>query len=211
MTGSTKDRIVAAAAALLDAGGQEAVTLRAVAEKVGISHNTPYRHFADRNALLAGVAIVDFERIARAFEARAAEAPASAALRGAARDFIDYGLAHPARYRLLFSDPGLPATEALRSAAFAPFAILVGLVEQCQGEAALPASDPVRIAGVLFAAIHGAIDLAIGGRASAAKGLDSAWATVELLLDLLAPQAFPGAGKDDIGGLTSAASAGAPP
>ena len=188
MSGSTKERIVEAAAALLDAGGQEAVTLRAVAEKVGISHNAPYRHFADRNALLAGVAIRDFKRLAEAFEARATSKPAAAALRGAAQDFIAYGLRHPARYRLLFSDPDLPATDELRAVAFAPFATLVAMVERCQGEGALPESDPVRLGGVLFAAIHGAIDLSIGGRASAAKGLDSATATVDLLLDTLTPR-----------------------
>jgi AcrR family transcriptional regulator len=185
MSGSTKERIVAAAAELLDAGGQEAVTLRSVAEKVGISHNAPYRHFADRNALLAGVAIHDFKRLAEAFEARAASKPAALALRGAAEDFIAYGLLHPARYRLLFSDPDLPASDALKSAAFAPFETLVAIVERGQREKALPASDPVRLGGMLFATIHGAIDLVIGGRATAAKGLDSAMATVELLLDLL--------------------------
>lgn len=186
MTGSTKDRIVAAAAALLDAGGQEAVTLRAVAEKVGVSHNAPYRHFADRSALLAGVAMRDFVRLAQAFEARAASKSASEALRGAAEDFIAYGLAHPARYRLLFSDPGLPSDEALRVAAFAPFAILVTLVERAQREGGLGPGDPVRLGGMIFAAIHGAIDLSIGGRATAAKGLDSPTATITLMLDLLA-------------------------
>ena len=94
---------------------------------------------------------------------------------------------HAARYRLLFSDPCLPATDELKSVAFAPFATLVAIVVRCQQEQILPAADPIRLGGVLFSAIHGAIDLAIGGRASAAKGMDSALATVELLLELLRP------------------------
>jgi AcrR family transcriptional regulator len=187
MSNSTKDRIVAAAAELLDAGGQEAVTLRAVAEKVGISHNAPYRHFADRNALLAGVAIHDFRKLNQDFEARLKSKTGASAMRGLAQDFIAYALEHPARYRLLFSDPGLPMTDELRSAAFAPFGTLVVIVERCQREKTLAASDPVRLGGVIFAAVHGAIDLSIGGRATAAKGLDSALATVKLLLELLAP------------------------
>ena len=42
---STRDQLVAAAARLLDEGGPEAVTLRAVAQAVGVSHHAPYRHF----------------------------------------------------------------------------------------------------------------------------------------------------------------------
>jgi AcrR family transcriptional regulator len=187
MSMSTKEKIVAAAAGLLDAGGQEAVTLRAVAEKVGISHNAPYRHFADRNALLAGVAIHDFHTLKAAFDARLKSKSGAAAVRGLAQDFIAYALRHPARYRLLFSDPGLPMTDELRSAAFAPFETLVAIVQRCQQEKSLPPEDPVRLGGVIFAGVHGAIDLNIGGRATAAKGLDSALATVKLMLDLLAP------------------------
>ena len=56
----TDQRLIAAAASLLDSGGEAAVTLRAVALAVGVSHNAPYKHFEDRNALLAAVAIQDF-------------------------------------------------------------------------------------------------------------------------------------------------------
>src|SRR5580704_14822472 len=106
MTSSTKDRLAAAAAQLLDRGGQEAVTLRAVAEKVGVSHNAPYKHFRDRSALLAGVARRDFKELNRVFADALNEEPDGAsALRRALKAFVDYGLAHPSRYRLLFSDP----------------------------------------------------------------------------------------------------------
>ena len=60
---TTRQKLVAAASSLLDSGGQAAVTLRAVAERVGVSHNAPYRHFRDRNALLAAVAERDFNAL----------------------------------------------------------------------------------------------------------------------------------------------------
>ena len=41
----TDRRLVAAAASLLDRGGESAVTIRAVAQAVGMSHNAPYKHF----------------------------------------------------------------------------------------------------------------------------------------------------------------------
>lgn len=57
----------AEAALLLDAGGDTAVTLRAVAQAVGVSHNAPYRHFKDRSTLLAAIAERDFGMLAVVF------------------------------------------------------------------------------------------------------------------------------------------------
>jgi AcrR family transcriptional regulator len=51
----TNERLIEAAAALLDSGGESAVTLRAVAQAVDVFHNASYKHFVDRNALLAAV------------------------------------------------------------------------------------------------------------------------------------------------------------
>ena len=55
MTG-TRDRLIEAAARLLDKGGPAAVTLRAVADRCGVSHNAPYKHFASKAELLAAIA-----------------------------------------------------------------------------------------------------------------------------------------------------------
>ena len=60
MASDTRDTLVAVAAQLLDEGGPEAVTLREVGHRAGVSHNAPYKHFADKEALLAAVAA--FER-----------------------------------------------------------------------------------------------------------------------------------------------------
>ena len=186
MKSSTKDLLAAAAAELLDGGGQEAVTLRAVAEKVGVSHNAPYKHYRDRSALLAGVALRDFGRLNRDFCEALDEEDAAVALRRALSSFIEYALAHPARYRLLFSDPSLPEDQTLREAATASFVTFVRIVAGGQAGGFLPAGDPVRLGGLIYAATHGAIDLQIGGRASDAKGLSSVSATVDYLLRLLA-------------------------
>lgn len=187
MTETTKDRLVTAASQLLDLGGIDAVTLRGVAERVGVSHNAPYKHFEDRSALLAAVAERDFIELRNAFEAALHRGEgAGTALRAALGAFIDYGLQHPARYRLLFSDPSLPSDGALKEKAFASFTAFLGIVETCQRDGSLPTGDPVRLAGLIYAAVHGAIDLEIGGRASGEKGLANVTDTLDLLLRLLA-------------------------
>ncbi len=188
MAETTKQRLVMAASGLLDAGGQAAVTLRAVAEMVGVSHNAPYRHFRDRSALLAAVAERDLDRFRQAFEAQADDLPdARSSLGAALAVVIAYAREHPARYRLLFSDPGLVSNEPLETAAFGSFQAFAAIVRRCQTERSLRPIETARLAGLIHATLHGAIDLELGGRAREAKGLGSIGATVDLLLDLLSP------------------------
>ena len=188
MAETTKERLVAAASDLLDAGGQGAVTLRAVAEMVGVSHNAPYKHFLDRSALLAAVAERDFDRLLQVFQAKAEDTQdARQALRAALMAVVGYARAHPARYRLLFSDPNLaPGDGALEVAAFGSFQAFAAIVRQCQTEKSLLPIETARMTGLIYATLHGAIDLELGERAKKAKGLGSIEATMDLLLDLLA-------------------------
>ena len=188
MAENTKERLVAAASDLLDSGGQAAVTLRAVAERVGVSHNAPYRHFPDRNALLAGVAGRDFDRLRQVFQAKACDPwDARLSLRAALIVVVSYARAHPGRYRLLFSDPDLlSGDEALEGAAFGAFQAFAAIVRRCQADGTLPAIETERMTGLIYATLHGAIDLELGGRAKKAKGLGSIEATLDLLLGLLA-------------------------
>ena len=187
MSESTKERLIAAASALLDSGGQDAVTLRAVAEQVGVSHNAPYRHFRDRSMLLAAVAKRDFDCLRDAFQRveEGAGEDAGAALRGSLAALIDYALRYKARYRLLFSDPGLVPEESLKAAAFGSFQAFNLIVARCQQVGVLPRMDTVRLTGLVYATVHGAIDLELGGRSSDSKGLASIEDTVHLLLDML--------------------------
>ena len=189
MAETTKHQLIAAASRLLDEGGQEAVTLRAVADQVGVSHNAPYRHFSSRSALLGAVAERDFVMLRHWFaEQDSANRHPEVALRGCAAALIGYAMEHKARYRLLFSDPQLPSDASLKEAAFGAFTAFSRIVARCQQADVLPDTDNVSLTGLIYAALHGAIDLEIGGRASGAKGLGSVEATVDLLFDLLKVQ-----------------------
>lgn len=183
---STKAQLVSAASHLLDSGGQTAVTLRAVAERVGVSHNAPYRHFRDRSALLAAVAERDFNHLKEAFEEQdRAGQDAGTALRKSAAALTKYARDHPARYRLLFSDPDLSPEPGLKAAAIRPFEVFSRIVDRCQRDGLLPSVDTVSLTGLIYATLHGAIDLEIGGRASGSKGLGDIDDTAGLLFDLL--------------------------
>ena len=186
---TTDKRLVLAAAALLDSGGEDAVTLRAVGHASGISHNAPYKHFKNRDALLAAVATADFLVLAKAFrKVRQSSKVSVAKLLSALQVVIDFSLEHPARYRLLFNDPTIAAEKGeLEKAAFATFGEFVAIVQECQAAKTLPSTTHTTLAGMLFATMHGLIALKASGRMHAEKGLTGVSKTLELLIGLLSP------------------------
>ena len=184
---STRDRLVTEAALLMDTGGDEAVTLRAVAHAVCVSHNTPYRHFKDRNALLAAIAERDLAMLTNVFDAaRTNDGPPIGRLERALTAFFEYGRDYPCRYRLLFSNPAIGAPGSmLEAAAFETFLSFARLVEDCQTVGVLPAGPTRNLAGLIYATAHGLVDLQAGGRMREQKGLTTVEQTMALLLNLL--------------------------
>jgi AcrR family transcriptional regulator len=183
---STRERLLAAAAGLLDAGGSSAVTLRAVAQAVGVSHNAPYKHFKDRNAILAAVAEADFADLTEAFLKAGEHPKPETALKQAVAAFIAYGRKHPARYRLLFSDPDIArrggSLEQAAMQTMQAFARLVAAYREKGHGQELPTR---MVTALLYATLHGLMDLELGGRTKPEKGLGNIEAVVYLLLRLL--------------------------
>lgn len=184
----TRDALVDAAERLLDAGGPAAVTLRAVAGAVGVSHNAPYKHFASKEALLAAVAARYLRGYADLMAAAAAEAPPAVALRSSLHGHIDWAVRHPRRFELVYG-PWTSADPELADAAHHALLANEQLAARAQADGALPTGDPIRAAALVRALAHGAAALAISGHLSAdGKGhADPA----DLLDDLLAALARP--------------------
>ncbi|KLJ00830.1 TetR/AcrR family transcriptional regulator [Luteimonas sp. FCS-9] len=185
---TTERRLIEAAGQLLDTGGEGAVTLRAVSQAVGISHNAPYRHFRSRDMLLAAVAAADFAEIAVALsKIRHSDKASRQKLTAALDVLIAYAQARPARYRLLFHNPHLSAESAeLEKKGAESISEFFGIVAECQASKVLPGSECEPLAGVLLAAMHGLLALEANGQLTPRKGLKSVADSMTLLLDLLA-------------------------
>ena len=188
---TTDKKLIAAAAALLDSGGQDALTIRAVGHAAGVSHNAPYKHFKNRSALLAAVAIVDFEALADSFKTiRQSFSKPTSKLTRALKHVVDYSSEHPAHYRLLFNDPEIAAQGGdLEQAALKAFGEFVSIVQECQSAQELPALSNTKLAGLLFATMHGLIALKANGILRPEKGLSSVDEGIKLMVRLLAPNA----------------------
>jgi AcrR family transcriptional regulator len=184
----TSERIIESAAALLDEGGVAAVTLRAVGLASGLSHNAPYKHFENRDALLGAVATREFQALAATFTAFGRErVQPLTKLKRALHAFSDYGRDHANRYQLLFSDPAIAGQEGeLQEAALASFSAFAQLVADCQQAGVLPAVPAPALAGLLYASVHGLIDLQASGRMKSENGFMNVSEGIALLLKVLA-------------------------
>lgn len=184
---STGTQLIDAAAELLDSGGESAVTLRAVAQAVGVSHNAPYRHFKDRAALLAAVAERDLAMLTERFDAICeCEIPPLSQLKDALGALIIYSESYPARYRLLFSNPDVASRGGeLEAAAMRAFTAFARIIASAQAKGDLPNLSTPTLTGLIYATVHGLIDLQAGGRLKQAKGLTNVEQGVDALLDVI--------------------------
>jgi AcrR family transcriptional regulator len=112
-----RQALVAAALDILEVEGAEP-SLRAVARAAGVSAMAPYRHFADKAALLAAVASRGFELLRDALAEADDQPDAGEALFAQGMAFVAFARAHPALFRLMYSHRyGHADTDAVRATA----------------------------------------------------------------------------------------------
>ncbi|MGI8553696.1 MAG: TetR/AcrR family transcriptional regulator [Dehalococcoidia bacterium] len=165
MVKGTRDALVAAAAALMDEGGLRAVTLRAVGRRAGVSHNAPYKHFANKEELLAAVAARELLRHQRASTSVADGETPDQAVKTLMHGYISWAVTHPVRFKLTFGTWSGDSAELSAAAATARI-VLVTAVARAQKAGTLPAGDPERVMALLMAVAHGAVDLFLAGHLS---------------------------------------------
>jgi len=166
--GNLRSALVDAALRLIRSQGLSALTLRAAARLAGVSQAAPYRHFADKDALLAAVAEQGFRGISATMRAALAAAgndplPRFRAL-GAA--YVEFACAHPSHFKVMFgremaSRSGYPV---LRAAARETFQLLVDALAHCQRAGLVAAEDPEELAVSAWSMVHGFSALLIDGQ-----------------------------------------------
>jgi AcrR family transcriptional regulator len=148
---STKTEILQAAAELLEEQGLAELSLREAARRAGVSHNAPYRHFPDRNALLAALAADGFRLLGEAMEGKGGRE------RGEA--YVRFALAHPNRFRLMFGGQvEIGKHPELRAAASRTYE---GLVEAFRARSDV--ADPEIAAAAAWSLTHGLAHLLLDG------------------------------------------------
>jgi len=168
MTATTRARLIAAAIELVHEGGEDALNMRALGDRCGLSRGAPYRHFEDKDALLRAIAAAGFEEL-EARMRRAARAGRGSRLRAAMHAYIAWALANPDWYRLTFqrvpATPNVALDIDLKAAATTLLEFVMALVVEARAAHELPGLEPAALFGVLWSTLHGAVDLALAGHA----------------------------------------------
>jgi AcrR family transcriptional regulator len=163
--GNLKETLRDAAVALIAETGPRGFTLREAARRAGVSHNAPYRHFRDRNDLLAAVAADGFDRLARAMTRAAGRSGPLNRLRRSGLAYVDFALRWPQHFAAMFDAPWKD-TDYPECAAAAQrcFGTLLGFVRQCQDAGQMPPGDTERRAYHAWSLVHGIAKLANAGQ-----------------------------------------------
>jgi AcrR family transcriptional regulator len=160
-----RTRILDAARALFLEGGPEAVTMRAVAERVGVTATALYRHFDGKGALLGAVLTAGFDSFGgylhRALQGR----DAGERLERSGQAYLAFALEQPEVYRTIFmtarpaSDDCVPGAPQWHST----FQFLVDRVREAMAAGALRGDEPEAVAMTVWAHVHGLVSLYLTG------------------------------------------------
>lgn len=154
-----KGRIVAAAKGLYFDRGPEAVTMRAVAERVGVTATALYRHFADKDTLLREV-MSEGSRLLGSHLFGALEAPTPLErLRKTADAYLDFAAGQPQAYRALYEPGEAPEGSPVHAQRSAMRRFLHDRVREAMDAGVVHPGDPDNVALSLWAMLHGLASL----------------------------------------------------
>jgi AcrR family transcriptional regulator len=165
--GDLRHALIEASLALITEEGFGALTLREVARRAGVTHAAPYRHFADKEALLAAVAEEGFRTMAAQMRERMdRESGPTQRIVACGVAYVMFAIHHPAHFRVMFGPhfTRLIDHEALAREGDNAFGLLVqGLIEgQKAGE--VREGEPMPLALMAWSQVHGLASLLVDGQ-----------------------------------------------
>jgi AcrR family transcriptional regulator len=170
--GDLRNALIASGLEVLKQQGVEALNLREVARHAGVSHAAPYRHFADKHALIAAIAADGFRQLEAAMRKALDQSGQSAADRLIAmgQAYVFFAQRHPDHFRLMFSILSHTDKEpALFIQAKASFLVLAQVVADGQARGELRSGDPLQFSQAIWAGVHGLAELVQGGQINPAE------------------------------------------
>lgn len=186
--GNLRAVLVETGLAMARESGPDGVALREVARRVGVSHNAAYRHFADREDLLAEIAGRGMDLLTQAMEARLTMVPAHldpvdrslARLRAIGRAYVEFALAEPGLFRTAFSslahgrprEAEVTGDSVVGERAAEPYALLNAVLDEVVDVGYLAAERRPGADVVCWAGVHGFAVLHLDGPLAQAPAAD---------------------------------------
>src|SRR5215471_15205868 len=147
--------------------GVEHLTLRTVGERLGVSRSALYRHFADKQSLLATVGKEGFRTLRQAIaDAWEQNGRGRAGFQAMGKAYVQFAVAHPSHYRVMFGGfiKSAAKDDHFVAEANAAFHVLVDALVEQQNAGDIRRDDPVLMARFVWALVHGTAMLVIDGQ-----------------------------------------------
>ena len=160
--GDLRAACLRAAMELLEEDGATALSLRAVARRAGVSPGAPYRHYADRDAVISAVAAVGYRELAEQLAAAHPSPSTPDDLAAVAVAYVQFALARPALFRVMFGEP-CDRDNSERVAATAAVSEYVGAIVR----QSFPGADEEAMSTAVWGLVHGLAFLHLDGKLDA--------------------------------------------
>lgn len=169
--GDLRRALITAARELVRETGPAKLTLRGVAARAEVSPAAPYRHFADRDALLAGVAEQGFAELAVAMTPTE---PSLDALHQVGAAYLEFALREPQLYRLMFGPVDRAAHPGLAAAERELTEIFREALRKAQIAGVVQPQDPEDVMLTMRCVMHGLTSLVVDGQIATEQAADAA-------------------------------------
>jgi AcrR family transcriptional regulator len=165
--GDLRRALIEEALRTIETEGIEQLTLRAAGQRLGVSRTALYRHFSDKQALLAAVGREGFVTLGEALtDAWERNGRGQTGLEAMGMAYVRFAVAHPSHYRVMFGRflESCGKDTDFIAAATAAFQVLVDAVVELQQSGSVRRDDPILLARFIWSVVHGTAMLAIDGQ-----------------------------------------------
>ena len=185
MNTDTKSTLLKVTRELIDSKGIGAVSMREVGRKSGLSRTALYRHFDGKQSLLAAIVNEDFEiLLAGMIELEKFPASPRQLLALMLTSYYSFGQKSPDHYQLMFHDHWDPEIyPEIKEVASGLFRKTAEYVYNALKESGSEKYTPQETTAVLFAFIHGLVELHLAGHNEKEKGLDDPDLLINRMID----------------------------
>ncbi len=165
--GNLHEALLGAAEKALEAGCAQSISLRELSRELGVSHTSPRRHFANKEALLDALATRGFDRLSDCSmnSLKKPEPTVVARLTKLGRAYVAFAIRHPVLLGLMMERKHrLGASAELLEASDRAFSYMRSVLKDGQAEGEIVAGDPARLSIVLGAILNGLVAISSDGK-----------------------------------------------
>jgi AcrR family transcriptional regulator len=191
--GDLRNALIIQGIRCLEQNGVKSLSLRKIAKAVGVTHNAPYQHFANKEALLAAIATEGFNQLIAALDVAVANVPPNASrerLLAICIAYVTFAENRPALFQIMFGPVKHSDHQTLFQASQNALKRLINVVRESQQNGWLGGNTPLETALTIWFSVHGIANILITGKIPSPlknqKASTLTRRTIEQLLDGLA-------------------------